>query len=444
MALQFGEDHRSTISSFQLGEDRFVWGRHAESGDLWFLREDEAAIARAFVKGNVICPVPGCGSSLTTVHSAKRRDHLRHLSATGGHSLESINHAMGCAVIESWLKRNYPRSTVRREEYTNESGERRADVMITGPSGARVAFEVQYSALTPDAWKRRHESYRSQGIVDVWLFGHVGAQLSLDVDGTVRSNPTHEAVVESGSPLFFIRPLDDHAEIACALGRARRLHLQGMDLVPSPEDEHVIDDTDHPLLLIDAIKTFRLDQRHGLTSDALDALRSNTLSLRRHNEQVKKIAENRRARAARERKEKQERWEARRRLAQESIRRELLSGERWSRSTALQAIRQYFGEDLKYLKERIDFDYGTTFPNGVLVRWQCVVYFELIAGRETPFGVRDAYGLLRRRGITIEANKLFTEVARYLHRLRREGFLRERPGLDRYAMFQPTTSGAWW
>ena len=115
MALRFGEDHRSTISSFQSGEDRFVWGRHAESGDLWFLREDEATIERAFVKGNVICPVPGCKSSLTTVHSAKRRDHLRHLSATGGHSLESINHAMGCAVIESWLKRTYPRSTVRRE-----------------------------------------------------------------------------------------------------------------------------------------------------------------------------------------------------------------------------------------------------------------------------------------------------------------------------------------
>ncbi|WP_432432648.1 competence protein CoiA family protein [Cryobacterium breve] len=99
------------------------------------------------------------------------------MSDGGGHSRESIFHSQGCALVEEWLRREFPNSHVQREEYTNELGERRADVLLTGPAGDRVAFEIQYSPITPDAWRNRHESYRRQHIADVWLFGHTGKQL---------------------------------------------------------------------------------------------------------------------------------------------------------------------------------------------------------------------------------------------------------------------------
>ena len=61
---------------------------------------------------------------------------------------------------------------VKAEERTT-TGERRADVMLTSPTGRQVAFEVQYAPLTVKAWRGRHRSYRAAGIVDVWLFGHL-------------------------------------------------------------------------------------------------------------------------------------------------------------------------------------------------------------------------------------------------------------------------------
>ncbi|WP_370448969.1 hypothetical protein [Cryobacterium sp. Hb1] len=117
----------------------------------------------------------------------------------------------------------YPSFTVQKEEI---AGDRRADVMITASDGSRMAFEIQYSALTPAQWQERHDSYRSMGIVDVWLFGHHGAQLRgaqlrqvhartvvgraadrLASDNLVIINPTHTAVIDAGLPLLWFNPV---------------------------------------------------------------------------------------------------------------------------------------------------------------------------------------------------------------------------------------------
>ena len=227
-------NHRALLAEFQAGEECFVWGRRKDSGELWFLDEDTAQQHRGFVKEKVVCPVPGCGQALTTAHYTNKRDHLRHLVGTGGHARESVLHSQGCALIESWLRDRFPRSSVTREEYTNAEGERRADVLITGPRGDRIAFEVQYSHLTPDAWRKRHESYRAQGIVDVWLFGHTGRQLKVDGDGLLVANPTHQAVAESGAALLFINPDPDRRQIAIAMGSDRQFDAQLEDVRGDP------------------------------------------------------------------------------------------------------------------------------------------------------------------------------------------------------------------
>jgi hypothetical protein len=203
-----GDDHAPALHSFQDGEERFVWGRHSQSDELWKLEEGQAHEQRSFVNANIVCPVPGCPTpKLTTVARHGHRHGLRHFESHGGHGPESFAHSQGCALVESWLKGKFPRAIVKREEYSNEAGDRRADVMMTNPvTGRRVAFEIQYSPITVDEWTRRHDSYRSQGITDVWLFGHTSKQMKITSSGKLKLSPTHEAVIQSGSPLFYINP----------------------------------------------------------------------------------------------------------------------------------------------------------------------------------------------------------------------------------------------
>ena len=163
MDQPFALNHAAQLAAFQVGgKDRFLWGLDSRTDEMFYLEEDAGREQHDHVVANVVCPVPGCGAPLTTVHSTVKRDHLRHLvKDTGGHGLESFFHAQGCALVHSWLTRRYRGCTVTREEYTNAAGERRADVLIAAPSGERMAFEVQYSPLTHDAWTERHESYNS-------------------------------------------------------------------------------------------------------------------------------------------------------------------------------------------------------------------------------------------------------------------------------------------
>nr|WP_255506759.1 competence protein CoiA family protein [Cryobacterium sp. BB736] len=406
------------------------------------MEDDQAVEHRDFVKSSVVCPVPGCAAPLTTVHSTRKRDHLRHLVGTGGHAAESIFHSQGCALVESWLREKYPRSRVTREEYTSETGERRADVMLTGPQGHRVAFEVQYSPLTPDAWRRRHDSYRAQGIVDVWLFGHAGKQLRLDRDDHLLANPTHAAVVDSGSALLFINPDPDRRQIAIAVGADWRIDAQ----IGQPTDRaiEVLHSLERSRLEVHQLEDFHANLRRGLVSDRLEQLYEQSDRLRSHNALARVRAVEFRARVVRERAEQQQRWEARRAPQQASIR-DLLGGvERWSKSEALVAIQQYFGPDLQFLNGRIDRNTTPGAPPDLLIRWQCVVYFDLIAGQSTPFGTREAYNAIKRRGVKMDEKIAFRDVARFLYELASEGFLHQRPGYGKYPTFQPTASGAWW
>ncbi|TFC88376.1 hypothetical protein E3T24_02555 [Cryobacterium sp. TmT2-59] len=361
------------------------------------------------------------------------------MSDGGGHSRESIFHSQGCALIEEWLRRKFPKSHVKREEYTNELGERRADVLLTGPAGDRVAFEIQYSPITPDAWRNRHESYRRQHIADVWLFGHTGKQLQLRPDGTVAINPTHEAVVAVGSALMFINPELELIAVAVGQGRVFEEALDGY----GDEEVQVCDVLKDAILDLRPLAEFRPTNGRGLGGDWLDGLYARTDNLRRHNESERRRAAERRERTRLEKIARQKKWEERRRPEQEKIRRLFESVERWGRSEALASIAAYFGG---FLRDRIEMNENPTAPSVRLMRWQCVVYFDLIAGRDKEFGTRDAYNAIIRRGVNMGQPDAFKQVARYLYRLEEDGYLRRLPDYrrDSFPRFVPTTSGAWW
>lgn len=205
---------KSTLERFQDGETRLIYGREP-GGSLWLLPDGQAKKHRPWVKASVICPVDNCPTpSLTTVGRApKKRDGFKHLTPhAGGHSPESLFHVQGKQRVADWLRAKYPNSTVNLEEQSDTKRTRIADVMITSPDGTvRVAFEIQYAALTPAAWRERHESYRAQGIVDVWLWGHYGKQLRAVPrfgENLVELNPTQQELVKEGMPLLWINPIE--------------------------------------------------------------------------------------------------------------------------------------------------------------------------------------------------------------------------------------------
>lgn len=443
--LQLADTHKKDLASFQGGESIFVWGHDTVADQMWFLDEDTAKEQRPFVKQQVVCPVPGCGAKLTTAHRSKKRDGLVHYSGTGGHSKESVFHSQGCALIEGWLREKYPNSHAQREEYTNESGERRADVLLTADTGERVAFEVQYSALTPDAWQRRHDSYREQGIVDVWLFGHTGAQLKIDKDGILKRNPTHDAVIRSGSALMFINPIEQMIGIVSDVELAYDAETDDY----SGREYDVWDSLGHePELKIVVLSGLEATRWKGLRGGWLGHLYSQTAELREHNnsERARRAQIEETQRKAAEAKKrvaeaKQKSWEARRIPQQYRIRIGLRDKGRWSRSEALAEIITYFDG---YRRNRIDLINDPGAAPGLLLRWQCVIYFSLIAGQAKPFGTTNAVQALKTHRIATGQTDLFRTTTRWLYELETEGYLERAQSDTKYPAWQPTISGAWW
>jgi hypothetical protein len=201
---------KDVIAEFCAGDIRLIYARRRDTGELWMLPDGEASLWREAAKTEMLCPVPGCLTpELTTVNRSRGRHGFMHYRGGGGHAPESIFHLQASEMIAVWLRANYPRSRVQKEEPSDDQRARVADVMITASTGDRMAFEIQYATLTPDRWATRHDSYANQNIADVWLFGHTGVQLrpprSRDDQDTTLS-PTHELVGESTLPMW-VNPL---------------------------------------------------------------------------------------------------------------------------------------------------------------------------------------------------------------------------------------------
>ena len=160
--------------------------------------------------GHLLCPIPGCEDPRYTTRGGSRRDHFAHLKLVGApHAPESYFHFTGKHVIGAWLRRTYPeaRLVIDAEAVENRQV---PDVLAEFPDGRRLAFEVQYAALTTDEWGRRQQGYAAQGITGIWILGHVPRYLrhprgSWESDRYVRT-PLAEALIASGVPLHWMNP----------------------------------------------------------------------------------------------------------------------------------------------------------------------------------------------------------------------------------------------
>lgn len=427
--------HLADIHRFQGGEEAFVWGLDAETGAPWLLMDGSANEHRSYVRSSIVCPVPGCSAALTTVARSRGRDGLKHIAHSGGHSRESIDHANGCAAIESWLRLKYPKSTVNREEYSDPTGERRADIMITSPSGARIAFEVQYSALTPDAWKARHASYRSQGIVDVWLWGHRGPQMHRGSSGHISLTPAQEALVAEDLPLLFINP----EQQTVAIGTTLLIIPPHGDGGPRPAVRGW-SDTRRTELWIDRLVDYGVRYPAGITSVPLAEFRRNTIQAREAHLAA--------AEARRQREEEHRRLAAARliehRAQREPLARAIVEAfatvDRWNRSEAHRLIAEYMkGHALRPVDVYASGDgRGPWF-----MRWQAIIYFDLVVGRTGEITTRSAYDQVIARGANMGQPDAFTLIARYLHQLEDDGYLTYVRSIGRYPVFKPTLNGCW-
>ncbi len=102
-----------------------------------------------------------------------RRPHFAHpagsVPSNGRHSAESVWHLTSKAVLAEWAQLQPGVIDVRNEAWLPDH-QRRADVRIVFDDGQQLALEVQASPLTDQEWLRRHNDYRSNSIIDLWIW----------------------------------------------------------------------------------------------------------------------------------------------------------------------------------------------------------------------------------------------------------------------------------
>lgn len=190
------------------GETAQVWAVDERTGGYRFLPDGEAEDWREETRAYWRCPVPGCVSrAFTTAAYTKKRHHFRHTGASASaHEGESVAHVQAKAMISSWVREVYPETEVCEEQ---TFGRLRADVGVTWPTGAQVAFEVEYKTTSETDWRTKHVTYESTGTVDQWLFGHNSHHFRrVGADDWVRPQTIPQAIAERGLPVLMVNPWD--------------------------------------------------------------------------------------------------------------------------------------------------------------------------------------------------------------------------------------------
>lgn len=203
------------LASFTRAEDAQVYARDTRTGQIVFCADNQVTDEyRTLVREHFACLIPGCANpGLTAHHRASKRDGFAHLSTPTGvdHSGERLFHIQAKAMLVAWVSERFPTLTAVDEVSLPEAG-RQADVLVTWPTGERVAFEVQYHALSIGDWQRRHDTYRAAGIKAVWLFGHHGDHMKPagPAGATVNLSELHRKVNETEGPgaLLWVNPTE--------------------------------------------------------------------------------------------------------------------------------------------------------------------------------------------------------------------------------------------
>jgi hypothetical protein len=209
-------------------------------GELFVMEDGEAKNVRRFTRNELRCFFPDCPMpELKAVSRSHARDGFSHLSGGQKHTPESVNHEQGKIVVRDWLRSKYPPAKTDVEVPIDGTRTRVADVLTIGTHGGRIAFEIQYAALGFSEWQRRRADYAKQGIADVWLFGHSGAQFkrSRVAPGEhIQLNRIQLALARARQPVFWFNPELRRLAIAYTMANAD----MGRRLPILPRNDHAL------------------------------------------------------------------------------------------------------------------------------------------------------------------------------------------------------------
>lgn len=324
-----------------------VYARHkgAPPNTPPYFLEDGTARDKAlkdWVKDHLECLMPECPNRLLSAvnrseHSG-RRDGFSHRKGAGKHAPEGLFHQQGKALIQSWVNSAYPDAVVALELAT-ETRERIADVMIDWPTGERIAVEIQYAALTVEAWLARHQSYLDQGITPIWLLGHHGAHMkaaraphTTDWDtaaGQVQLTLLQQKMIEYDATVLWINPIDRTVATPWTVERAdHRSPVYNVYCTPA---------TERAFITIDNLDQCELDPERGLVPPAMrlieEAERLRRLEEQRRIDEAKRLQAEKDAEAA-----YNERLLAKQREAWETSALAAVFDQRWSRTPDLLGV----------------------------------------------------------------------------------------------------------
>jgi competence protein CoiA-like protein len=389
--------------------------------------------------GHLICPLPECNERRLIVRAGTRRDHFAHHHApTQAHAPESVMHLQGKAMIASWLRGLFGGRLKVGLEVPIGDRARVADVLAVSPtSGERMAFEVQYAAITVEEWEARHADYQSRGIVDVWLWGHLPPHCRRPhgdaLEGERAITPAMLACrTASGRPLLWINP----EEQMLAIGLTRLdIDLEDIDQLARGDATGLswaFHEFTAAIVSASVIDDWRLSGAgptgplHGQADDlhnakaGRDAKREAAQALRDAAQaELKRHAEELAARAA----WREQRPDELRRLREEHARRDQ---ERWRRD-APALLAQVGGELPEVIARPLRAD-RSVFMAGE--HWRAIVYachiYNLKPGESFTYRdvCRTLFGALASIGRPVrEGRRVYPAITELLFRLRRESWL---------------------
>lgn len=140
-----------------------------------------------------------CGSAVKKVFGSRRRWHFALLpgAAPCDHENETLEHRESKLGLYYALRSRLPGGwSVLLEERLENA--RRPDVLAVHESGIRVAFEVQYTDLSVNDWRGRHEDYAGLGVRDVWMLGHAREGRKRDALASVLAATEGQRIVYLG------------------------------------------------------------------------------------------------------------------------------------------------------------------------------------------------------------------------------------------------------
>lgn len=134
----------------------------------------------------LVCPFPDCGRPMIPVQGPHVSAHFRHKStcateyrASYNPSNETAQHRAGKRFIAqdvaAWFKSRGVDVIVDFEVAIPEI-KRIADVLITTPTGERIAVECQLAAISTEELDARTNDYANAGITALWYLGGRAAE----------------------------------------------------------------------------------------------------------------------------------------------------------------------------------------------------------------------------------------------------------------------------